>query len=50
MTILEFAKTYGLDVRKITQAIDNLKELQAILNRYEEEKPRRAENEKEADK
>ena len=32
MTILEFAKTYGLDVRKITQAIDNLKTIQAILD------------------
>ena len=32
MTILEFAKTYGLDVRKLTQAIDNLKTIQAILD------------------
>ena len=40
MTILEFAKTYGLDVRKVTQAIDNLKEIQTILSRSDEEKPR----------
>lgn len=45
MTTLEFARTYGLDVRKLTQAIDNLKEIQAILNRDEEEKPRQAEKE-----
>ena len=40
MTILEFAKTYGLDVEKLTQAIDNLKEIQTILSRSDEEKPR----------
>ena len=47
MTILEFGKTYGLDVRKLTQAIDNLKtirminkEIQTILDRSDEEKPR----------
>ena len=45
MTILEFAKTYGLDVRKVTQAIDNLKEIQTILSRSDEEKPREAEKE-----
>lgn len=45
MTILEFAKTYGLDVRKLTQAIDNLKTIQAILDRSDEEKPREAEKE-----
>ena len=48
MTILEFAKTYGLDVKKLTQAIDNLKTIQAILDqaildRSEDEKPRQAE-------
>ena len=47
MTILEFAKTYGLDVRKVTQAIDNLKEIQTILSRSDEEKPREAEKEDE---
>ena len=50
MTILEFAKTYGLDVRKITQAIDNLKTIQAILDqaildRSDEKKPYTAEKE-----
>lgn len=49
MTILEFAKTYGLDVRKLTQAIDNLKEIQTILNSGlnsgNEKKPRQAEKE-----
>ena len=30
MTILEFAKTYGLDVEKLTQAIDNLKTIRMI--------------------
>lgn len=52
MTILEFAKTYGLDVEKLTQAIDNLKtirmintEIQTILDRRDKEKPREAEKE-----
>ena len=52
MTILEFAKTYGLDVRKLTQAIDNLKtirminkEIHTLINRSEEKKPREAEKE-----
>ena len=45
MTVEEFGKTYGLDVRKLTQAIDNLKTIQAILDqaildRSDEEKPR----------
>ena len=54
MTILEFAKTYGLDVEKLTQAIDNLKtirmintEIQTILDRRDKEKPREAEKEDE---
>lgn len=41
MTTLEFARTYGLDVRKLMQAIDNLKEIQTIFDRsYKESRER----------